>query len=188
MTKTVNEEQLARIARQRKFDPRTLEIARRLFIHHEKPKLLSAEYGVILQRVYAIRKAVLDSALQIGYAELNLRGPAEAVAAARLAYEKQMAKLKRQTSRGDRVSGRPQTTLKHALWHCGPHLRSPTRLARRRLVPTMRPRVSMRKAARAAFRERAARLATIAADEPRWNCDWRERRTADTTLMGLSKQ
>ena len=61
MTTSVDEKQLASIARLRKFDPRTLEIARRLFIHHEKPKLLSAEYGVILQRIYAIRKAVLDS-------------------------------------------------------------------------------------------------------------------------------
>ena len=101
MTKTVDEGQLARIAKKRKFDPRTVEIARRLFIHHEKPKLLSAEYGVILQRVYAIRKAVLDSALKTGYDELNLQGPAEAIAAARLAYEKHMAKLERQTSKGD---------------------------------------------------------------------------------------
>ncbi|CAN7320102.1 hypothetical protein LJR084_007930 [Variovorax sp. LjRoot84] len=97
MTTSVDEKQLERIARQRKFDPRTLEIARRLFIHHEKPKLLSAEYGVILQRIYAIRKAVLDSA---GHDELTLRGPAEALEAARLAYEKQMAKLARQTRRG----------------------------------------------------------------------------------------
>ena len=110
MTKTVDEAQLARIARKRKFDPRTLEIARRLFIHKEKPKLLSAEYGVILQRVYAIRQAVLDSALPIGIDELNIQGAAEAIAAARLAYEKQVAKMKRRESRGDRVSGRPQTT------------------------------------------------------------------------------
>lgn len=95
MTTNVDEGQLGRIARQRKFDPRTLEIARRLFIHHEKPKLLSAEYGVILQRIYAIRKAVLDSALPPGWDELILRGPAEAVEAARLAFEKQMGKLKR---------------------------------------------------------------------------------------------
>lgn len=95
MIMTLDEGQLARIASQRKFDPRTLEIARRLFIHHDKPKLLSAEYGVILQRVYAIRKAVLDSALPPGWDELTLRGPADAVAAARLAFEKQMVKLKR---------------------------------------------------------------------------------------------
>jgi hypothetical protein len=97
MTTRVDEKQLACIARLRKFDPRTLEIARRLFIHHEKPKLLSAEYGVILQRIYAIRKAVLNSADD---GELTLRGPAEALEAALLAYEKQMAKLARQTRRG----------------------------------------------------------------------------------------
>ena len=106
MIKIVDEGQLARIARQRKFDPRTLEIARRLFIHKEKPQLLSAEYGVILQRIYAIRKAVQDSALPIGIAELKLRGPAEAVAAARLAYERQLAKMKGPSGFG---VGRPRS-------------------------------------------------------------------------------
>ena len=72
MTTSVDGKKLEHIARLRKFDPRTLEIARRLFIHQEKPKLLSAEYGVILQRIYAIRKAVLDSADD---GELTLRGP-----------------------------------------------------------------------------------------------------------------
>ena len=97
MTTSVDAKKLEHIAKLRKFDHRTLEIARRLFIHHEKPKLLSAEYGVILQRIYAIRKAVLDS---VDDGELTLRGPVEALAAARLAYEKQMAKLARQTGRG----------------------------------------------------------------------------------------
>jgi hypothetical protein len=97
MTTSVDKKKLESIAALRKFDPRTLEIAQRLFIHHEKPKLLSAEYGVILQRIYAIRKAVLDS---VDDGELTLRGPVEALAAARLAYEKQMAKLARQTRRG----------------------------------------------------------------------------------------
>jgi hypothetical protein len=95
MIKIVDEGQLARIAKQRKFDARTLEIALRLFIHKEKPQLLAAEYGVILQRVYAIRKAVQDSALPVGIDELKLRGPAEAVAAARLAYERHLAKMKK---------------------------------------------------------------------------------------------
>jgi hypothetical protein len=93
MTVTVDASQLERVARQRKFDPRTLEIARRLFIHNEKPKLLSAEYGVILQRIYAIRKAVLDSVLPQGWDEVTLRGPAEAVEAARLAFEKRRGRL-----------------------------------------------------------------------------------------------
>ncbi len=97
MTIRVDEAQLERIARERKFDPRTLEIARRLFIRNERPKLLAAEYGVIFQRIYAIRKAVLDAieddALQPGWARLTLSGPAEAVEAARRAYEKWMAKL-----------------------------------------------------------------------------------------------
>jgi len=38
MTVIVDEEQLARTAKKRELDPRTLEIARRLFIDNEKPK------------------------------------------------------------------------------------------------------------------------------------------------------
>ena len=37
---------LERVARERRFDPRTLEIAWRLFIEKEPVKKLSAEYGV----------------------------------------------------------------------------------------------------------------------------------------------
>lgn len=90
MTVTVDEAELQRIARQRRFDPRTLEIARRLFIEGDRPKLLAAEYGLILQRIYAIRKAVLDLALPTGEAEVTLRGPVEAIEAAQRAFERYM--------------------------------------------------------------------------------------------------
>ena len=93
MTASVDEAELQRIARQRRFDPRTLEIARRLFIDGDRPKLLAAEYGVILQRIYAIRKAVLDLALPAGEAEVTLRGPVEAVEAARRAFERYVERL-----------------------------------------------------------------------------------------------
>lgn len=109
MTVRVDEAQLERIARARKFDPRTLEIARRLFLHNERPKLLSAEYGLIFQRIYAIRKAVLDAidadALLPGHTELTLRGPAGAVEAARHAYDNWMAKAgQRRSGRGDHTT------------------------------------------------------------------------------------
>jgi hypothetical protein len=75
---------LERIAAQRRFESRTLEIAKRLFIHGEKPKRLSIEYGVNLQRVYAIRKEVLAAAhalaLPPGWEELTVSGPRELVA------------------------------------------------------------------------------------------------------------
>jgi hypothetical protein len=93
----VDEALLARISRERKFDPKTLEIARRLFIEDAAPKKLAAEYGVIFQRIYAIRRAVLDAvadyALPSGWSEVTLRGPAEAIAAAEKAYRQYMAKL-----------------------------------------------------------------------------------------------
>ena len=93
MTVRVDEAELQRIARQRRFDPRTLEIARRLFIQGDRPKLLAAEYGLILQRIYAIRKAVLDMALPAGEAEVTLRGPVEAVEAAQRAFERYMERM-----------------------------------------------------------------------------------------------
>ena len=55
MTVTIDEKELARVAKQRRFDARTLEIAHRLIIGKEPPLLLAAEYGVIHQRIYAIR-------------------------------------------------------------------------------------------------------------------------------------
>ena len=85
MTIIVDEDMLARVARDRRFDPRTLEIARRLFLEKENVKKLSTEYGVIFQRIYAIRKMVLEAAeeyaLPQGWSEVSLRGPAEVVQA-----------------------------------------------------------------------------------------------------------
>jgi len=74
---------LERIAAQRRFETRTLEIAKRLFIHGETPKRLSIEYGVNLQRVYAIRKEVLAAAqalaLPPGWEEITIAGPKEVI-------------------------------------------------------------------------------------------------------------
>lgn len=70
---------LDRIAAQRRFEPRTLEIARRLFIHGETPKRLSLEYGVNLQRVYAVKREILAAAqattLPPGWDEVTVSGP-----------------------------------------------------------------------------------------------------------------
>lgn len=86
---------LERIATQRRFEDRTLEIAKRLFIHGETPKRLSAEYGVNLQRVYAIRKEVLSAAqalsLPPGWAQATLVGPSELVERFRLEFEAALA-------------------------------------------------------------------------------------------------
>ena len=75
---------LERIAEQRRFENRTLEIAKRLFIHGETPKRLSVEHGINLQRVYAIRKEILGaaqaSALPPGWEEVTLVGPSEVIA------------------------------------------------------------------------------------------------------------
>ena len=74
---------LERIAEQRRFGTRTLEIAKRLFIHGVTPKHLSIEYGVNLQRIYAIRREVLAAAealaLPAGWDELTIAGPKEVI-------------------------------------------------------------------------------------------------------------
>jgi hypothetical protein len=86
---------LERIAEQRRFEARTLEIAKRLFIHGEQPKRLSLEYGVNLQRIYAIRAEVLAAAkaaaLPSGWKELNLVGPAELIDRLKAEFDRNMA-------------------------------------------------------------------------------------------------
>lgn len=81
--RTIDLSLLERIAQQRRFEERTLEIARRLFVHGETPKRLSVEYGVNIQRVYAIRKEVLAAAqaldLPPGWEEITVRGPKELI-------------------------------------------------------------------------------------------------------------
>ena len=79
MTAIVDFELLGRLARQRRFEARTLEIAKRLMIDGETPKRLALEYGINLQRVYAIRKEIVAaaqaSALPPGWEEVTLAGP-----------------------------------------------------------------------------------------------------------------
>lgn len=81
--RTIDLSLLERIAQQRRFEERTLEIAKRLFVHGETPKRLSVEYGVNIQRVYAIRKEVLAAAkaldLPTGWEEITVRGPKELI-------------------------------------------------------------------------------------------------------------
>jgi hypothetical protein len=73
------------VAAQRRFQPETLEIAKRLMVYGEKPKRLAAEYGLNHQRVYAIRKEVLAAidalALPEGWDEVTLAGPKPVIAA-----------------------------------------------------------------------------------------------------------
>ncbi len=88
---------LERIAEQRRFEARTLDIAKRLFIHRENPKAVSTQYGVNLARVYAIRKEVLAAAqalaLPAGWEELHLSGPSEVIARIRRQFEEEMSRV-----------------------------------------------------------------------------------------------
>ncbi len=86
---------LERIASRRRFEPRTLEIAKRLFVYGEPPKRLAVEYGLNVQRIYAIQRRVLEAAaaskLPEGWEELTVAGPRELVASFREAFEKALA-------------------------------------------------------------------------------------------------
>lgn len=97
MTTVVDKHLLDRVARERRFDDRTMEIARRLFLDEEKPRKLALEYAVIHQRIYAIRrmvtKVVASYELPPGYTEVTLRGPAELVQAISELFDLQMSEL-----------------------------------------------------------------------------------------------
>jgi hypothetical protein len=94
--RTIDLALLERIAEQRRFDPRTLEIGKRMLIHGEDPKRLSLEYGINLQRVYAIRKEVLAAAdalaLPPGWERLTLEGPKEVIGRMKRQFDDEMAK------------------------------------------------------------------------------------------------
>ena len=87
---------LERIAEQRRFEGRTMEIAKRLFVHGETPKRLAVEHGVNLQRVYAIRKEVLAAAqalaLPHGWSELTIAGPRDLIEQIRHQFAEALAR------------------------------------------------------------------------------------------------
>lgn len=90
----VDELLLARVARDRRFDERTVEIARRLFIGKDEPKKLATEFGLHDKRIYAIRAAVTKQIasyqLPEGWSEVTLRGPADVVQAVAAIFKKRM--------------------------------------------------------------------------------------------------
>ena len=108
MTATVDLELLERIATQRRFQPDTLEIAKRLMVYGETPKRLSAEFGVNVQRVYAIRKEILVAAralaLPEGWEQVTLAGPRPVITALKAQLAQALGKQKR-AGRGGAKAG-----------------------------------------------------------------------------------
>ena len=90
---------LEAIAGQRRFDTRTIEIGKRLLIHGEDAKRLSHEYGINLQRVYAIRKEVLAAAQAValppGWERLTIAGPREVIARVKRQFDDEMSRLRK---------------------------------------------------------------------------------------------
>lgn len=89
---------LERIAKERRFEQRTLDVAKRLFIHQEKPKRVASEFGINLARVYAIRKDVLAAAatyeLPPGWVRTEIEGPADLVQHYKNLFEEALAAIK----------------------------------------------------------------------------------------------
>lgn len=94
---SIDLELLERIAAVRRFEARTLEIAKRLFVYGDTPKRLSVEFGVNLQRVYAIRSeieaAADELALPDGWEELTIAGPKALIAKIKAQFDAEMARL-----------------------------------------------------------------------------------------------
>lgn len=90
----VDELLLERVARERRFDARTVEIARRLFIGNEAPRKVAKEFALVDKRIYAIRAEVLKQvesyALPGGWSEVTLRGPADVVKATQAFFNRRM--------------------------------------------------------------------------------------------------
>lgn len=90
----VDELVLQRLARERRFDARTLEIARRLFLLGEKPRKVAKEFALIDKRVYAIRSEVVRHVqryqLPDGWSELTLQGPVEVLKATQAYFDRRM--------------------------------------------------------------------------------------------------
>ena len=88
---------LERISRKRRFGLRTLEIATRMLVHGDEPKRLSLEYGINVQRVYAIRKAVSAAVegarLPRGWERLELAAPRKVIERIKRQLDEEMAKL-----------------------------------------------------------------------------------------------
>jgi hypothetical protein len=104
----VDELTLERVSRERRFDARTLEIARRLFIDKDPPRKVAKEFALIDKRIYAIRADVIDHVkkyeLPDGWSEVVLRGPTDVVKAADALFKRRMkalSKLQSASSSGE---------------------------------------------------------------------------------------
>lgn len=90
----VDELMLQRVARDRRFDARTVEIARHLFLRKEAPRKVAREFALVDKRIYAIRAEVLRQAekyaLPPGCAEVTLRGPPEVIRTTERFFRQQM--------------------------------------------------------------------------------------------------
>lgn len=100
-------ELLDRIAAERRFQARTLAIAKRLFIHDQTPKRVAVEFSVNIQRVYAIRKEILlaaeSLALPSGWSRAELVGPRALVEQFRVEFEAALTKVRPPAPAASRV-------------------------------------------------------------------------------------
>ena len=103
----INEATLARVAKTRRFDARTIEMARRVLLHGERNAALAHEYGLhpitIFRNVKAVRLACEAEWLPRGWSRRMITAPTamiraferEAAAAMRAWQQSQAHKKKR---------------------------------------------------------------------------------------------
>lgn len=97
---------LERIASERRYEARTLAIAKRLFVDGETPKRLAVEHGMSLQRVYAIRKETREAAqalaLPSGWEQVTFAGPAAVIAGLKMQHRRALADLEQDEDSSER--------------------------------------------------------------------------------------
>ncbi len=93
----IDENMLERVSRERRFDARTVDIARHLFLLNMPPRQVATQFGVVDKRVYAIRAAVLEQVekykLPEGWSEITLRGPIDAVKEAEAIFRRRLREI-----------------------------------------------------------------------------------------------
>lgn len=84
---------LEQLGKERRFEPQTLEIAKRLFIHKQPPKHVALEYGLNLSRIYAIREMVRHAAegLPPGWVRVTFEGPRDLIERLHNELQKELA-------------------------------------------------------------------------------------------------
>jgi len=71
MSTRLSSETLETLARRRRFAARSLHVAKRLLVDQAPARLVAAEFDLHLSRIYAIRRQILNAALEARSGQAN---------------------------------------------------------------------------------------------------------------------